>query len=103
MNRSRLLGSGGFRPNWRTSDGRLVGFRICSTVKERQVPAVFCESTVNDQPQREVAAASGARFGGIFYVDSLSSPEGPAPTLLDLLRHNVDLIRRGLGPDGSPS
>ena len=77
--------------------------RLINTVKERQVPAVFCESTVNDQPQREVAAASGARFGGIFYVDSLSSPEGPAPTLLDLLRHNVDLIRRGLGPDGSPS
>ena len=77
--------------------------RLISAVKERQVPAVFCESTVNDQPQREVAAASGARFGGIFYVDSLSSPEGPAPTLLDLLRHNVDLIRRGLGPDGSPS
>ena len=77
--------------------------RLISTVKDRQVPAVFCESTVNDQPQREVAAASGARFGGTFYVDSLSAPDGPAPTLLDLLRHNVELIRQGLCPDGSTS
>lgn len=77
--------------------------RLISTVKDRQVPAVFCESTVNDQPQREVAAASGARFGGTFYVDSLSAPDGPAPTLLDLLRHNVELIRQGLCPDESTS
>ena len=75
--------------------------RLISTVKEREVPAVFCESTVNDQPQREVAAASGARFGGTFYVDSLSAPDGPAPTLLDLLRHNVNLIREGLSPESS--
>ena len=73
--------------------------RLINTVKERKVPAVFCESTVNNQPQKEVAAASGARFGGTFYVDSLSAPDGPAPTLLDLLRHNVDLIRQGLGTD----
>ena len=77
--------------------------RLINTVKERQIPAVFCESTVNNQPQKEVAAAAGARFGGTFYVDSLSAPDGPAPTLLELLRHNVDLIRQGLGPDGSPS
>ena len=70
--------------------------RLIDTVRERQVPTIFCESTVSDKAQREVAAAAGARFGGTFYVDSLSSPEGPAPTLLDLQRHNVGLIRKGL-------
>ena len=70
--------------------------RLINIVRERQVPTIFCESTVSDKAQREVAAASGARFGGTFYVDSLSSPDGPAPTLLDLQRHNVDLIRKGL-------
>ena len=70
--------------------------RLIDTVRERQVPAVFCESTVSDQAQREVAAAAGARFGGTFYVDSLSPPDGPAPTLLELQRHNVGLIRKGL-------
>lgn len=75
--------------------------RLIDTIRERRVPAVFCESTVSDQAQREVAAATGARFGGTFYVDSLSDSEGPAPTLLKLQRHNVDLIRRGLGVEGS--
>ena len=70
--------------------------RLIDTVRERQVPAIFCESTVSDKAQREVAAATGSRFGGTFYVDSLSSPDGPAPTLLDLQRHNVGLIRKGL-------
>ena len=70
--------------------------RLIDTVRERQVPAIFCESTVSDKAQREVAAAAGARFGGTFYVDSLSSADGPAPTLLELQRHNVGLIRKGL-------
>ena len=70
--------------------------RLIDTVRERQVPTIFCESTVSDKAQREVAAAAGARFGGTFYVDSLSPPDGPAPTLLELQRHNVGLIRKGL-------
>ena len=70
--------------------------RLIDLVRERQVPAVFCESTVSDAAQRQVAEATGARFGGTFYVDSLSSADGPASTLLDLQRHNVKLIRDGL-------
>ena len=74
--------------------------RLIETVRESQVPAVFCESTVSDRMQRQVAQAAGARFGGIFYVDSLSKPNGPAPTLLELQRHNVRLIQLGLNPQG---
>jgi manganese transport system substrate-binding protein len=70
--------------------------RLIKTVKERQVPAIFCESTVSDKAQRQVANAAGARFGGTFYVDSLSGPDGPASSLLDLQRHNVKLILSGL-------
>jgi manganese transport system substrate-binding protein len=69
---------------------------LIDTVRQRKVPAVFCESTVNDKGMRQVAAASGARYGGTFYVDSLSPPDGPAPSLLKLQRHNVDLIVKGL-------
>ena len=74
--------------------------QLITTIKQRQVPAIFCESTVSDKAQREVAKASGARFGGTFYVDSLSGSDGPAASLLDLQRHNVNLIRRGLGSEG---
>jgi len=70
--------------------------RLIDTVKQRQVPAVFCESTVSAEAQLEVARATGARFGGTFFVDSLSGPSGPAPSLLALQRHNVGLIVKGL-------
>ena len=72
--------------------------KLIETVKLREVPAIFCESTVSDKAQREVARASGTRFGGTFFVDSLSQADGPASTLLDLQRHNVGLILDELVP-----
>jgi len=76
--------------------------RLIATIKERSIPTIFCESTVSAEAQKEVALASGARFGGTFYVDSLSKADGPAPTLLDLQRHNVRLIQQGLMPAEAP-
>ena len=65
-------------------------------VRDNRVPAVFCESTVSDKAQQQVAADTGARFGGTLYVDSLSGPDGPVPTYLDLLRHDISTITAGL-------
>ncbi|MCT0201179.1 metal ABC transporter substrate-binding protein [Synechococcus sp. CS-603] len=71
--------------------------RLIALVREREVPAVFCESTVSDEAQRQVAKESGARFGGVFFVDSLSAADGPAPSLLGLQRHNAKTLLDGLG------
>jgi manganese transport system substrate-binding protein len=65
-------------------------------VERNDVAAVFCESTVSDSAMRQVVGATGARFGGVLYVDSLSLPDGPVPTYLDLLRHDVRTIVDGL-------
>lgn len=65
-------------------------------VRERSVPAVFCESTVSDAPMRRVVEATGAAFGGVLYVDSLSEPDGPVPTYLDLVRHDARTIATAL-------
>ncbi|BDT85228.1 metal ABC transporter substrate-binding protein [Nocardia cyriacigeorgica] len=65
-------------------------------VLANQVPAVFCESTVSDAPMRRVVEATGASFGGVLYVDSLSAPDGPVPTYLELIRHDADLIGAAL-------
>ncbi|MBW4552262.1 MAG: metal ABC transporter substrate-binding protein [Aphanocapsa sp. GSE-SYN-MK-11-07L] len=70
--------------------------RVIKTVKTNQIPAVFCESTVNDQIQRQVAKETGAKFAGVFYVDSLSPPNGPATTYLKLLEYNVNTLIKGL-------
>ncbi|MCU1431343.1 MAG: mntC [Actinotalea sp.] len=74
---------------------------VILAVRDAAVPAVFCESTVSATGARQVADETGARFGGVLYVDSLSEPDGPVPTYLDLLRHDVDLIASGLA-GGAP-
>lgn len=69
---------------------------VIDQVKAQNVPTVFCESTVNPEGQKVVAQATGAKYGGTLYVDSLSQADGPVPTYLDLLTHDMEAIARGL-------
>lgn len=69
----------------------VIGF-----VERNRVPTVFCESTVNPSAQEQVALATGAELGGLLYVDSLSVADGPVPTFLDLIRHDLETITEGL-------
>jgi manganese transport system substrate-binding protein len=61
-------------------------------VRENNIRAVFCESTVSDAPMQQVVEATDAEFGGTLYVDSLSAADGPVPTYLELIRHDSGLI-----------
>lgn len=70
--------------------------RAIEFVRDNDVPAVFCESTVSDAPMQRVVEATDAAFGGILYVDSLSEPGGPVPTYLDLIRYDAQTIVAGL-------
>ena len=69
---------------------------VIDFVRANKVPAVFCESTVSDAPMQRVVEATGARFGGTLYVDSLSEPNGPVPTYLALIRHDAKVIINAL-------
>lgn len=70
--------------------------KVINTIKTNKIPAVFCESTVSDEAQRQVARETGAKFAGVFYVDSLSPSDGPASTYLKLLEHNITTLIKGL-------
>ncbi|WP_158890801.1 MULTISPECIES: metal ABC transporter substrate-binding protein [unclassified Pseudomonas] len=72
--------------------------RVIETVRAERIPAVFSESTVSAAPAEQVARESGARYGGVLYVDSLSAAEGPVPTYLDLLRVTSETLVKGLAP-----
>ena len=72
--------------------------KVIDGVREHAIPAVFCESTVSSDPAEQVARETGAAFGGILYVDSLSDGDGPVPTYLDLLRVTTETIASGLAP-----
>ena len=69
---------------------------VIEEVKTNDVPTIFCESTVNDEGQKQVAKTTGARFGGNLYVDSLSTEDGPVPTFIDLLEYDARTISNGL-------
>jgi manganese transport system substrate-binding protein len=71
--------------------------RVINTVKATQIPTVFCESTVSNEAQLQVAKETGAKYGGVLYVDSLSPSDGPTPTYLKLLEYNVNTLIKGLG------
>lgn len=58
---------------------------LIKTVKAENIPVVFSESTISDEPIKQVAKETGATYGGVLYVDSLSEPDGVTPTYLDLL------------------
>jgi manganese/iron transport system substrate-binding protein len=71
--------------------------RVIDLVRKYQIPVVFSESTISDKPARQVARETGARYGGVLYVDSLSDERGPVPTYLKLLEVTVDTIAKGFG------
>ncbi len=71
---------------------------VIDTVRANDIPAVFCESTVNQSPAKQVARETGAAYGGVLYVDSLTTADGPVPTYLDLLRVDAQTIADALAP-----
>lgn len=69
---------------------------VIDGVRAHQIPVVFCESTVNTAPAEQVARETGAHYGGVLYVDSLSEPDGPVPSYLDLLKVTTETVAKGL-------
>jgi manganese/iron transport system substrate-binding protein len=69
--------------------------KVIDGVRRHRIPVVFSESTISDKPARQVAKETGARYGGVLYVDSLTGDNGPAPTYLKLMEYNAQAIVRG--------
>ncbi|WP_408626187.1 metal ABC transporter substrate-binding protein [Dryocola clanedunensis] len=70
--------------------------KVIDTIRKNHIPVIFSESTISDKPARQVARESGAHYGGVLYVDSLSAADGPVPTYLDLLRVTTATIVKGI-------
>jgi manganese/iron transport system substrate-binding protein len=70
--------------------------KLIDGVRKNNIPAVFCESTVSQSPAQQVARETGAAYGGVLYVDSLTEADGIVPTYVDLLRITSETIAAGL-------
>ncbi|QQR38909.1 metal ABC transporter substrate-binding protein [Devosia rhizoryzae] len=71
---------------------------VIDAVRANAIPVIFSESTISSRPAEQVARETGIVYGGVLYVDSLSEPDGPVPTYLDLLRVTTSTILAGLTP-----
>lgn len=71
--------------------------RVIDIMRQEKIPVVFSESTISDKPAKQVAKETGARYGGVLYVDSLSAENGPVPSYLKLIDVTVQTIADGFG------
>lgn len=69
--------------------------RLIDKIREYNIPVIFSESTISDKPAKQVAKETGANYGGVLYVDSLSDQNGPVPTYVELLETTVETIVKG--------
>jgi zinc/manganese transport system substrate-binding protein len=70
--------------------------RLIRTIREQNIPALFFENAVDPRLIRRLAAETGTRAGGTLFADTLSSAGGPAATYVDMMRHNIREIEKGL-------
>jgi manganese/iron transport system substrate-binding protein len=69
---------------------------VIDAMRTNKIDVIFSESTISDKPAKQVARETGARYGGVLYVDSLSDPDGPVPTYIDLIKTTASTIAKGL-------
>jgi manganese/iron transport system substrate-binding protein len=70
--------------------------KVIDGIRDNNIRAVFCESTVSQAPAKQVARETDAVYGGMLYVDSLTKADGEVPTYIDLLRVTSETIAKGL-------
>ncbi len=70
--------------------------RIIRQIKAQKIPAVFLENVSDPRLIKRIAEETGARIGGTLFSDALSDDKGPAPTYIDMMRHNVKQLSAAL-------
>ena len=75
--------------------------RLNKVIKTSNVPALFVESTINPKLLKQLAKDNDIEIGGQLYADSIGDEESPAPTYIDMLKHNTDVIVAALSRESS--
>jgi len=69
---------------------------IISQIKKQKIPAVFLENIADPRLIKLIASETGARIGGTLYSDSLTEENGPAPTYIAMVEHNIKALASAL-------
>ncbi len=69
---------------------------IIEKIRQQKSKNLFLENVADPVVLKRIANESGAAIGGILYSDALTGADGPAPTYIDLMRHNVTTLAAAL-------
>lgn len=70
---------------------------LITQIREDGIDAVFVEAITDNRLLEQIANETGATIGGTIYSDALSDGSGPAPTYIDMMRHNAQTLAGALG------
>lgn len=86
----RFLPAQGVGAEAHPSAARLAA--LIRQVRSEGITAVFLDVPGDAPVLRRLAEEAGVRVAGRLYADTLSPPDGPAPTYEAMVRHNVGLL-----------
>lgn len=66
--------------------------KLITQIRRERITAVFLENISDPRLIEQVARETRTKIGGKLYSDSLSTPGGPAPTYVAMMRHNAKLL-----------
>jgi len=72
--------------------------KIIRQVKAEKIPAVFLENISDPRLMQQIAQETGAKIGAPVFSDALSPPDGPAPTYIAMIEHNIRAFSDALKP-----
>lgn len=60
--------------------------RVNQLIKDRNIPAIFIESTINPKLMEQISRENNISIGGKLFADSLGDENSPANTYINLLK-----------------
>jgi ABC-type Zn uptake system ZnuABC Zn-binding protein ZnuA len=72
--------------------------RLIDQIRASKVHAIFLEIGSNPQLAQQVSGETGVKVVTDLYTHSITAPDGPAPTYIDMMKANVNAIVQALRP-----
>jgi zinc/manganese transport system substrate-binding protein len=70
--------------------------KLIDQIRSEHIKVLFFENALSPRLVEQIGRETGAVVGGTLYADALSPPDGPAPTYLDMFRHNLPLLKAAM-------
>ncbi len=65
---------------------------LIAQIKRERIKALFLEQGMSPRLVEQLARETGVKIGGTLYADTLSAPNGPAATYIEMMRSNTKAI-----------